>query len=99
MASPPSPTTSPTGAAPGVDAVVSALAAEILQYLHDHPLQADTDTHIARWWVLQCRVERALGQVHAALKYLEAAGKVKRGPSGVYRLPGSDRVGTDGGPR
>jgi isoaspartyl peptidase/L-asparaginase-like protein (Ntn-hydrolase superfamily) len=82
-----------------MDAVVSALAAEILKYLHDHPMQADTDAHIARWWLLQSRVERALGQVNAALQYLEAAGKVERGPGGVYRLPGSGRVATHGGPR
>lgn len=63
------------------------LAAEILEYLRAHPLQADTDAHIARWWLLQCRVERALGQVRAALDHLEASGAIEQGPAGLYRLP------------
>ena len=75
---------------------VASLAGEILQYLNDHPLQADTDAHIARWWLLQSRVERALGQVQAALQYLESAGQIERGPSGVVRLPGGPQISPDG---
>ena len=80
------------------DAVVSALAVEIMRYLSHHPLQADTDKHIARWWLLQSRVEQSVGQVRAALQHLETIGQVERGPGGVYRLPVVGQGNSKGSP-
>lgn len=75
--------------------MVQGLAAEILAYLRQHPHKADSALHIARWWLLQSRVEAALDQVQRALDLLRESGAIEMGNGGIYRLPRDGGNGLD----
>ncbi len=68
------------------DPAVVALADEVMGYLRAHPDAADTMEHIARWWILQQRIEAGLAATQKALDYLERQGALEKTVQGVYRL-------------
>lgn len=68
------------------DPEVVALAGEVMGYLRSHPDAADTMEHIARWWILQQRIEAGLAATQRALDYLERQGALEKTVQGVYRL-------------
>ena len=50
------------------------LAQRILQYLRAKPQAKDTLEGIAEWWLLQNRIEDAVGQVSSAVEWLVTKG-------------------------
>ena len=66
------------------------MAKEILSYACRHPRAQDTIEGIARWWLLEHRIESIVGEVRRAQLELAAAGFMleRSGPDGRvhYRL-------------
>jgi len=60
---------------------VHSIAAEIMNYLQQRPMAADTLDGIAYWWLVQQAITRHVGLVEKALEYLVREGKIARGLS------------------
>jgi hypothetical protein len=69
---------------------VGSSARAVLEYLIQHPEAGDTVIGIARWWMLEWRIQQTLGEVKKALVELVASKLVveRRGRDGqkYYRL-------------
>ncbi len=63
---------------------------QILAYLINHPDAQDTAEGIAQWWLLEQRIQQALGEVQDALTELLEnefiAVQVRQGMPAVYRV-------------
>jgi Fe2+ or Zn2+ uptake regulation protein len=60
------------------DGVSTALAAEILGYMEQHPRAADRAEGIAQWWLPARRESVSLSEVRACLDELAVRGLIRR---------------------
>jgi len=57
---------------------VHSIAAEIMNYLQQRPMAADTLDGIAYWWLVQQAITRHVGLVEQALEHLVREGKIAK---------------------
>ena len=64
------------------DEEVQLIAGEIMAYLNQRPLSADTLEGIAYWWLVQQSINRNVELVKCALARLEESGLIKKSSIG-----------------
>ena len=57
---------------------VQSIATEIMNYLHQRPMAADTLDGITYWWLVQQAIEKNIHLVEQALELLIDEGKVAK---------------------
>ena len=55
---------------------VKSVAAEIMMYLHQHPMASDSLDGITHWWLVQQAIMKNIELVEQALEHLANEGKV-----------------------
>ena len=74
---------------------VHSIAAEIVSYLHQRPMAADTLDGIAYWWLVQQAITKNVGLIEQALEHLVREGKVAKNISNhrdaIYFLNNTDK--------
>ena len=75
---------------------VHSIAEEIINYLHQRPMAADTLDGIAYWWLIQQAITKNVGLIEQALEHLIREGKVAKNMSNhrdtIYFLNMTNKV-------